>query len=93
MLKPTVIFFGEMIPYEAMTESGRLAGRADVVLVVGTSAIVYPAAGIPIQAKQNNATIIEFDVQPTALTGQVTDIFIQGRAGTTLPKLIEQLEK
>ncbi len=93
VLKPTVIFFEEMIPYEAMTESGRLAGRADVVLVVGTSAIVYPAAGIPIQAKQNNATIIEFDVQPTALTGQVTDIFIQGRAGTTLPKLLEQLEK
>jgi len=93
VLKPTVIFFGEMIPYEAMTESGRLAGRAEVVLVVGTSAIVYPAAGIPIQAKQNNATIIEFDVQPTALTGQVTDIFIQGRAGTTLPKLLEQLEK
>ncbi|HOO72315.1 MAG TPA: NAD-dependent deacylase [Spirochaetota bacterium] len=93
VLKPTVIFFGEMIPYEAMSESSRLADRAELVLVVGTSAIVYPAAGIPLQAKQNNATVIEFNLEPTALTGYITDLFIQGPAGETLNRVLEMLEK
>ncbi len=91
ILKPTVVFFGEMIPPAAMLESQSLAEKADVVLVVGTSAVVYPAAGIPLVAKQNNAAVIEFNLEETDLTRYVTDIFIQGSAGTTLPQLIEAL--
>jgi NAD-dependent deacetylase len=92
VLKPTVIFFGEMIPYDAMTESNRIAARAEAVIVAGTSAIVYPAAGIPLLAKENNAAIIEFNVEPTALTEYVTDVFVQGPAGVTLNRVLEILE-
>ena len=92
ILKPTVVFFGEMIPQEAMIRSQEAAREADVVIVVGTSAVVYPAAGIPLIAKQNNAVIIEFNVETTDLTRFATDVFIQGRAGTTLPELVQQLK-
>jgi NAD-dependent deacetylase len=91
ILKPTVVFFGEMIPHEAMVRSQEAAHRADAVIVVGTSATVYPAAGIPLIAKQNNAVIIEFNLESTDLTRFATDIFIQGQAGTTLPELVRQL--
>jgi NAD-dependent deacetylase len=93
ILKPTVVLFGEMIPEEATYNAGEAAKEADVVLVVGTSAVVYPAAGIPLIARQNNAVIIEFNTERTALTGYATDIFIQGQAGTTLPDLVRLIKK
>ncbi|MBN1532602.1 MAG: NAD-dependent deacylase [Spirochaetes bacterium] len=91
ILKPSVVFFGEMIPHEALSRSQLLAEQADVVMVVGTSAVVYPAAGIPIVAKRNGAAIIEFNVSETDFTRSITDIFIQGKAGETLPVLLDQL--
>jgi NAD-dependent deacetylase len=91
ILKPSVIFFGELIPQEALFRSQEAAHKADVVLVVGTSAIVYPAAGIPLIAKQRNAVIIEFNTERTGLTDYATDIFILGMAGTTLPELVKQM--
>jgi len=91
ILKPSVIFFGEMIPHEAMMKSQELAESADTVIVVGTSAVVYPAAGIPIVAKRNGAKIIEFNVMETDFTRSITDVFVGGMAGQTLPKLMEYL--
>ncbi len=93
ILKPSVVFFGEMIPHHAMHESQRLADEADAVLVVGTSAVVYPAAGIPITAKRNGAAIIECNIAGTEFTRSITDVFIRGKAGETLPKLLECLER
>lgn len=93
ILKPAVVFFGEMIPQDALYESQRYAEEADVVLVVGTSAIVYPAAGIPAVAKRNGAKIIEFNLEETGLTHSGTDVFVQGPAGTTLPALVKLLKK
>ena len=81
-----------MIPHDALHKSSELASKADAVLVVGTSAIVYPAAGIPMEAKQNNAKIIEVNMEPSALTNYVTDIFIQGSAGENLDEIISLLE-
>ncbi len=91
ILKPMVIFFGEMIPRDAMARSQDLAESADVVLVVGTSAVVYPAAGIPIIAKQNGAAIIECNIEETVLTRSATDVFIEGMCGTTLPELVRRV--
>lgn len=87
ILKPEVVFFGEMIPPMAMSRSQELAQQSDVVLVVGTSAMVYPAAGLPYTAKQHGAAVIEFNVESTELTRQVTDVFVQGKAGVTLKEL------
>lgn len=92
VLKPSVIFFGENIPERALSESQRHAETADVVLVAGTSAIVYPAAGIPRIAKKLGAVIIEFNVEETELTGDYTDIFIYGSAGETLSELVKLLK-
>ena len=93
ILKPSVVFFGEMIPHDALFNAQKYAEKADVVLVVGTSAIVYPAAGIPAIAKSNGAKIIEFNLEETELTHDITDVFIQGPAGETLPALAELLKK
>ncbi len=92
ILKPDVVFFGEMIPREALLQSDNLARFADAVIVVGTSAQVYPAASIPYEAKERGATIIEFNIEKTGLTRQITDIFIEGPAGTTLPQVVEALK-
>ncbi len=92
VLKPTVVFFGEAIPFDAMTQSQALAEAADVVVVVGTSAVVYPCAAIPLVARQNGATIIVFDLEETALTLTDKDILVKGSAGTTLPAVIEQIQ-
>lgn len=89
IMKPQVVFFGEMIPPDALMESQMLANSADAILVVGTSAVVYPASSIPYIAKQNRAKVIEMNLERTALTGSITDVFIQGRVGETLPKLNE----
>lgn len=93
IMKPAVIFFGEAIPREPMTRSAKLAEEADVALVIGTSANVYPAAGIPLIVKRNGGTVIEFNVESTPLSGGVSDLFIFGPAGKTLPDLLSLLEK
>jgi NAD-dependent deacetylase len=92
ILKPTVVFFGEAIPHAALMESMMLADKADVVMVIGTSAQVYPAASIPYNAKDHGASVIEMNLEETSLTHSITDVFIQGLLGTTLPELIRHIE-
>jgi NAD-dependent deacetylase len=93
ILKPDVVFFGEPIPWEAQNRSFEQARTSDLVLVVGTSAVVYPAAGIPTLAKQNGAKVVEINMEPTPLTGFVSDYLIQGSAGTILPQIVEEIKK
>lgn len=93
ILKPAVVFFGEIIPHEAMIFSNQYASEADAVLVIGTSAVVYPAAAIPVTAKRNGAKVIEFNIERTELTDHVADVFIKGTAGKTLSELISLLKK
>jgi NAD-dependent protein deacetylase/lipoamidase len=91
ILKPDVVFFGEPIPGEAQNRSFEEARTCDLVLVIGTSAIVYPAAGIPTLAKQSGAKVVEINMEPTPLTGFVSDYLIQGSAGTILPQIMEEI--
>ncbi|MBN1253875.1 MAG: NAD-dependent deacylase [Deltaproteobacteria bacterium] len=93
VLKPDVVFFGEPIPWEAQTGSFEEARTCGLVLVIGTSAVVYPAAGIPTSAKQSGAKIIEINTEPTPLTGYISDYLIQGTAGAILPKIVEEVKK
>ncbi len=88
VLKPSVIFFGEAIPVQALAESERLSNLADAILVIGTSAVVYPASSIPFIVKSNGGRVIEMNLETTGLTHSITDVFIQGPVGTTLPELI-----
>ncbi len=90
LIKPDVVMFGELIPQDALTESEHLAIQCDVMLVVGTSAEVYPAAQVPHTAKYAGAYIIEVNPEHTAFTSTITDAFLQGPAGHMLPALLAQ---
>ena len=91
-MKPDVVLFGEIIPEYAMKTSERLARGCDVLLVIGTSATVYPAASLPYLAKESGANVIECNTEKTAFTNTVTDFFLEGPAGRTLPELVRRVE-
>jgi NAD-dependent protein deacetylase/lipoamidase len=91
--RPDCVFFGEMIPPQHLTRSQQLADGCDVLLVVGTSATVQPAAMIPLLAKENGAQVIEINPEPTPLTGRVSNYLIQGGAGAVLNDILSCVAK
>lgn len=91
LLKPDVVFFGENIPTEPFLEAKAAVNACDVMLVVGTSAEVAPANTFPWEAKKHGAKIIEININPTVLTEEVTDIFLEGRASEVLTQLAQLL--
>jgi NAD-dependent deacetylase len=93
LLKPDVVFFGEPIPWEAQAISFKESKSCSMVMVIGTSAVVYPAASIPITAKERGATIIEINMEPTPLTDQISDYLICGAAGEILPAIVEEVKR
>jgi NAD-dependent deacetylase len=93
LMKPDVVMFGEPIPSHALVEAARLAESCDVLLVVGTSAQVYPAASLPMFAKRNGAYIIEANTETTDFTRTITDAFLPGPAGETLPSLAKRINE
>lgn len=84
ILKPDFIFFGEVIPAEALVESEKCAARTDVMIVVGTTGEVYPAAAIPRAASSRGAKIIEINPEKSAYTDEITDIFLRLPAGRAM---------
>jgi NAD-dependent deacetylase len=93
LLKPDVVFFGEPIPWEAQIMSFKESRACSTVLVIGTSAVVYPAASIPLTAKENGATIIEINKEPTPLTDEISDYLICGSAGQIIPAIVEEVRR
>ena len=93
LLKPDVVFFGEPIPWEAQIMSMKESKSCDAVLVIGTSAVVYPAATIPIEAKERGATVIEINMESTPLTGEISNYLIAGSAGEIIPAIVEEVKK
>jgi len=91
--RPDCVFFGEMIPPHHLERSHSLAGRCDVMLVVGTSATVQPAADLPLVAKQAGAVIIEVNPEKTPLTRRISDIFLKGKAGDVMDRLATEVER
>ena len=85
-LRPAVVWFGEPLDAEAMDAAMVATAEADVVLVVGTSAVVYPVAALPQMARQRRARIVEINVEETPLSGEV-DAVLSGPAGEVLPAL------
>lgn len=87
MLRPNVVWFGEMLPPGAMETAAKEAENCDVFLVVGTSAVVQPAASLPIIAKRSGALVLEFTLQWTEISDFVDHTFL-GKAGETLPPFL-----
>jgi NAD-dependent deacetylase len=108
LLKPDIVLFGEPIPADAMRKSIDEADVCDLMLVVGTSAQVEPAASLPLIAKGmqsasrrlsgfyasiKDCMIIEINREPTPLTGRVSDFIIQGSTGAVLQSIVERIRK
>ena len=93
VLKPDAVFFGEPIPMDALRKSQEEASKCDLMLVIGTSAVIQPAASLPAIAKRAGATVIEINPEPTPITGIVSDYLIEGKAGEVLPRIVEAVEK
>lgn len=87
MIRPDVVWFGEMLPGGEMWEAKRAAQRCAVMLVVGTSGLVYPAAGLPALAKEFGAKLIEVNPDETEISYQM-DIVLRGASGVVLPQII-----
>jgi NAD-dependent deacetylase len=85
-LKPTVVLFGEAMPIPAVEEAFALARAADVMLVVGSSLVVYPAAHVPLAAVEAGATLIVINAEPTPID-RFAEVVIRGRSGEILPRL------
>jgi NAD-dependent deacetylase len=87
LARPGVVWFGEPLPDGMMKEAEHAAGSAEVFLVIGTSAVVHPAAGLVPFAKHAGAKVIEINTEPSAVTG-IVDCLLQGPAAELLPKLM-----
>jgi NAD-dependent deacetylase len=91
LLRPDVVWFGEAIPREPMLHAAAAAEDCDVFLSVGTSSLVFPAAGLAETALARGAAVIEVNPNPTDLTPYAS-FALQGPAGTVLPGLLQALE-
>ncbi|MCS7025740.1 MAG: NAD-dependent deacylase [Bryobacteraceae bacterium] len=86
ILRPGVVWFGESLPSDVWSQALQAAQRAEVFLVVGTSAVVMPAASLASLAQQHGAKVIEVNNQATRLSSQV-DVVLRGSASEILPRL------
>jgi NAD-dependent deacetylase len=87
LARPGVVWFGEPLPEGMMQEAEHAASSAQVLLVIGTSAVVYPSASLIPLAKQAGARVVEINTEPTAATA-IVDCALHGPAGELLPKLL-----
>jgi len=88
-MRPDVILFGEAMPMDAVYAAQEKAENCDICLVVGTSSLVYPAAELPLIAKQSGAKIIEINPEETSLSA-IADISLRGKAGEMLPLIFAE---
>ena len=90
LLRPDVVWFEEPLPEEIWQRAVEAVGTCDCFLVIGTSAIVNPAAGLIDVARMEGADVIEVNLERSAASARV-DVLLLGPSGTTLPELIKRL--
>jgi NAD-dependent deacetylase len=91
LLRPEVVWFGEMLPAAALERAFYLAEHCHAMIVVGTTGEVQPASTLPLIASQHGATIIDVNPNRNQIT-PIADIFLQGPGGEVLPQLVAQLQ-
>ena len=92
LIRPDVVWFGEYLPEDQFAGSEKAAINSDMFFVVGTSAVVYPAAGLVHVAKQSGAFIVEVNIEETEIT-PFCDLSFFGEAGKILPELVNEIKK
>lgn len=87
LLRPGVVWFGEDLAHDVWQCALEAARTAELFLVIGTSAVVYPAASLVRIAKRAGARVVEMNITETVITNEI-DAFVPGPCGEVLPKLI-----
>ncbi|WP_420631229.1 SIR2 family NAD-dependent protein deacylase [Candidatus Leptofilum sp.] len=91
LLRPNVVWFGENLPAHALTTAVHASQSCDIFFSVGTSALVHPAASLPLYALENQALLVEVNPQPTPLTRWADEV-LTGPSGEILPALIKAMQ-
>lgn len=91
-IRPDVVWFGEMLPFDALGLAKRASAAADLFLVVGTSALVWPAAGLIEVAAHSGALVIEVNPEATPLS-ELADVVVRGKAEVVLPELAAEIAR
>jgi NAD-dependent deacetylase len=91
-VRPDVVWFGEALPEDEWEDAVRAAQGADLFLSIGTSAVVYPAASLPLLGKRAGAYLVEINPDETPLT-PMADEYLRGKSGDVLPGIVATLEK
>jgi NAD-dependent deacetylase len=87
-LRPDVVWFGEALPFEALAAADEAVAGCDLFFSIGTSSVVYPAAGYVQIAARRGAMTVEVNKDPTPISGMV-DFSLRGKAGESLPRIVE----
>ncbi|BCA53177.1 NAD-dependent protein deacylase [Nitrospira sp. KM1] len=87
LLRPHIVWFGEALAAADIQQSLKAVQSCDVLLVVGTSGVVYPAAGFASLAKEQGAFVAEINIEPTG-NSHIVDVAVQGRARDVVPLLL-----
>lgn len=92
LLRPHVVWFGESLSSTILQKSIQISSECDVMFVIGTSAVVQPAASLPFEASEAGAKIVEINLEPTPFS-LYADFSIRGKSGEFLPLIDEELKK
>ncbi len=91
IIKPDAVFFGEPLPEKILKEAISRSRHCDLFMVIGSTLVVYPAAFIPMYAKEAGAKLIIINLSPTPLDAQAT-VLIRGKAGEVMTKIMEKVK-
>jgi NAD-dependent deacetylase len=89
LLRPDVVWFGEMLDQIVLGQSLEACSRCQVMLVIGTSALVQPAASFSLHAKEQGAKIFEINLEQTSYS-RLMDFVLLGKAGDIVPRLVDE---
>jgi NAD-dependent deacetylase len=92
LIRPSVVWFGEMLPQDALRDAWDAAERAEVFFSIGTSGEVYPAAQLPSVAQRNGAYVVEINPRPSAQARHMHEL-IEGASGVVLPALLDVIRR
>ena len=92
LIRPNVVWFGEMLPEKALIEAEKMAMQCDVFFSIGTTAEVYPAGNLPIVAKQHGAFLVEVNPRKTVLS-RYCDVVIEAASGEAMPVVVEAMKE
>jgi NAD-dependent deacetylase len=91
-LRPDVVWYGELLPVEAIEQADKAARNCDLFFVVGTSGIVQPAANLPMIARNHGALVVEINLEPSELT-DITHEKFYGKSGEILPVILQKTKE